>query len=97
MTTIHAEKLAIEQRIQAIMDRPYHRLVHGEPVDGYLAQVLEFPGCITAGVTPLDAMQNLAEAMAGWLESALMHGDPIPEPACGVRLLEPQLVADGPG
>ena len=78
---------AQEATIQAILARPYHRVITGEPVEGYLGEVPEFPGCYTAGETPEEALRNLDEAMAVWIESALAHGDPIPEPAMGrVRL-----------
>ncbi|MCZ2112032.1 MAG: type II toxin-antitoxin system HicB family antitoxin [Dehalococcoidia bacterium] len=72
-----------EATIQATIRRPYHRVIRGEPVEGYLGEVLEFPGCFTAGETPEEALRNLDEAMAVWIESALAHGDPIPEPAAG--------------
>jgi antitoxin HicB len=78
---------ALEAQVQAILRRPYHRVITGEPVEGYLGEVPELPGCLTAGETPEEAVRNLEEAMAVWIESALAHGDPIPEPAAGpVRL-----------
>ncbi|MBA4179363.1 MAG: hypothetical protein C0506_02135 [Anaerolinea sp.] len=56
-------------------------------VEGYLGEVPELPGCVTAGETAEEALVNLDEAMAVWIESALVHGDPIPEPVAGpVRL-----------
>jgi len=76
-----------DQRVSEILQRPYHRVIKGEPIEGYLGEVLELPGCLTAGETPEEALRNLDEAMAVWIESALVHGDPIPEPATGpVRL-----------
>jgi antitoxin HicB len=82
MTT--AERDAeIERRLKL----PYHRVIHGEPVEGYLGEVLELPGCLTAGDTPEEALANLEEAMAGWFESCLLDGVAIPEPSAGpVRL-----------
>lgn len=78
---------ALEAQVQAILRRPYHRVITGEPVEGYLGEVPELPGCVTAGETAEEALGNLDEAMAVWIESALAHGDPIPEPAEGpVRL-----------
>lgn len=77
----------LEAQVQATIRRPYHRVITGEPGEGYLGEVPELPGCFTAGETPEEAIQNLDEAMAVWVESALAHGDPIPEPATGaVRL-----------
>ena len=76
MTTDERER-EIERR--SLM--PYHRVVTGDPIDGYVASIVEFPGCLTDGGTPAEALSSLDEAMAGWLESCLKHGDPIPEPA----------------
>ncbi len=74
---------ALEAQIHSIIRRPYHRLITGEPQEGYLGEVLELPGCVTAGETPEEALRNLDEAMVVWIESALVHGDRIPEPASG--------------
>jgi predicted RNase H-like HicB family nuclease len=70
-----------EIEIQRRMHMPYHRVVRGDPADGYVASIVEFEGCLTDGDTPSEALSNLDEAMAGWLESCLLHGDPIPSPA----------------
>ena len=74
---------SLEAQVQAILRRPYHRVITGEPVEGYLGEVPELPGCVTAGETPEEALSNLDEAMAVWIESALVHGDPIPGPVAG--------------
>ena len=77
----------LEAQVQAIIRRPYHRVITGEPREGHLTEVPELPGCFTAGETPEEAIRNLDEAMAVWVESALVHGDPIQEPATGpIRL-----------
>ena len=74
-----------EAEIQRRFAMAYHRLISGEPSEGYLGEVLEFPGCLTAGDTPQEALANLEEAMTGWIESCLMVDLPIPEPG-SVRL-----------
>ncbi len=74
-----------ENEIRRRLGMPYHRVIHGDPVDGYLGQVAELPGCYTAGATPEEALANLDEAMAAWIESSLLSGDPIPEPAKSVQ------------
>jgi antitoxin HicB len=47
---------------------------------GYLAEVLELPGCVTDGETPEDAYHNLEEAMSGWIRASLDTNRPIPDP-----------------
>lgn len=51
---------------------------------GYLAEVLELPGCVTDGDTPEEAYRNLEEAMAGWIKASLDTNRPIPDPV-GIR------------
>jgi antitoxin HicB len=70
-----------EAEIQRRLRMPYHRVISGEPVEGYLAEVPELPGCLTAGETPEEALHNLDEAMAAWIEAALLTGMSIPGPA----------------
>jgi antitoxin HicB len=70
-----------EAEIQRRLRLPYHRVILGDPVDGYMGEVPELPGCYTGGDTPAEALSNLEEAMAAWIESCLISGDPIPEPA----------------
>ena len=69
-----------ETEIRRRLAMPYHRLGSGEPVEGYLGEVLELPGCLTAGDTPQEALANLDDAMAGWIETCLVDDRPIPEP-----------------
>lgn len=77
----------IETEVQRRLRMPYHRVITGEPVEGYLGEVPELPGCLTAGETPAEALANLDEAIAALLEAALKNSIPIPDPAAGpVRL-----------
>lgn len=69
-----------EAEIQRLMRLPYHRLISGEPREGYLGEVVELSGCLTAGATPQEAVANLDEAMAAWFEAALLTGMQIPQP-----------------
>ena len=50
----------------------------GQP--GYVARVVELPGCITQAdsVEELEAM--IVDAMRAWIGVALDEGQPIPEP-----------------
>lgn len=45
------------------------------------AVIPELPGCVGGGDTMIEALEMLEDAKIGWFESALKHGDPIPEPS----------------
>ena len=47
-------------------------------VSDYHARVMELEGCQSTGSTREEALQNLQEAMAGWVETKLVNGYPIP-------------------
>ncbi len=66
--------------VQAILARPYTRVVtRGE--DGiYTSTVVEIPGVISEGETPAEAFDNLDEAFALVVEIMLDDGDRFPEP-----------------
>jgi predicted RNase H-like HicB family nuclease len=65
------------------MTLPYNRIVQfirDAECDYYFARVLELEGCFSDGKTEQEALENLRESMEGWLEVAVEHNDPIPEP-----------------
>ncbi len=70
----------VAARLREYLERPYRLELRGTPEDGYLAMAPELPGCMTAGETPDEALRLLHDAMAAWLEAAIIAGDPIPEP-----------------
>jgi predicted RNase H-like HicB family nuclease len=37
---------------------------------GYVATVPDLPGCMSDGETPEEALRNVQEAIASWIESA---------------------------
>ncbi|HXF50509.1 MAG TPA: type II toxin-antitoxin system HicB family antitoxin [Dehalococcoidia bacterium] len=55
-----------------------------DPDGGFIAEVLELPGCVSQGETPDEAFDNLNDAMAGYIASLLDRGYSIPEPV-GVK------------
>ncbi len=69
-----------EATLQKYVNRPYARILIREDDGGYGAMVLELPGCYSQGDDAADAMANLEEAMALWLEGRIEDGRPIPEP-----------------
>ncbi len=57
------------------------RIVIEQDEDGkFIASCPTLPGCWSQGDTRDEARQNIAEAMAGYLDSLKKHGDPIPPP-----------------
>jgi antitoxin HicB len=45
---------------------------------GYIAKVLDLPGCIADGETPEKASQEVLSAIDSWIKTAKEFGDLIP-------------------
>lgn len=73
----------IEAKARAIMQRPYQKVISGDTDEGYLIEVPDLPGCMTAGETVAEAVALLDEAMLLWIAAALEEGLAIPEPSAG--------------
>lgn len=54
--------------------------MNDESGEYYVARILELDGCMSHGDTPQEAREGIREAMSGYLETKLAHGDFIPEP-----------------
>lgn len=59
--------------------------VHIEPLSeedggGYIATVPDLPGCMSDGDTEHEALDNVQQAIADWIECAQRLGRPIPHP-----------------
>jgi predicted RNase H-like HicB family nuclease len=48
---------------------------------GYLATVPDLPGCVSDGDTPEEALKNVREAIASWIEAAKEWKVEIPQPS----------------
>lgn len=48
---------------------------------GYLAWVPDLPGCMSDGDSEIEAVQNVRQAIAEWIEEAKRLGTPIPAPS----------------
>ncbi len=48
---------------------------------GFLATVPDLPGCMTDGETPEEAITNIQDAIAVWVEAARDLGHEIPKPS----------------
>ena len=77
------EAIAADKNLEYYLKLPYPvQLTHQrEDADEYwLAQILDLPGCMSDGVTPDEAMENLEEAKQLWIETQLEDGFEVPEP-----------------
>ena len=58
-----------------------YRVLIEQDEDGvYVAEVPTLPGCISQGETREEAVENIKEAIAAFLESLEAHDEPIPPP-----------------
>ena len=48
---------------------------------GYLATVPDLPGCMSDGETPEEALKNVQEAIASWIEAAKGWKMDVPQPS----------------
>jgi predicted RNase H-like HicB family nuclease len=56
-----------------------YRVVIEQDEDGaYVVEVPALPGCISQGSTRAEAIDNIKEAITGYLESLQAHGEPVP-------------------
>ena len=57
------------------------RVLIEQDEDGmYIANCPSMPGCISQGSTRKEALENIEDAMNGYLESLKKHQEPIPPP-----------------
>ena len=56
-----------------------YRVALEQDEDGiYVAECPALPGCVSQGNTREEALANIKDAMAGYLESLRLHHEPIP-------------------
>lgn len=59
----------------------YPITLYPEPEGGYTVAILDLPGCLSQGDTLEEAINNITEAKAAWIETVWDCGDEIPLPA----------------
>ena len=58
-----------------------YRIIIEEDEDGaFVAECPSLPGCISQGETRKEAVDNIQDAIRGYLESLQKHNEPIPPP-----------------
>ncbi len=59
----------------------YHiNIFYSEEDEGYIADIPDLPHCCAFGATPDEALQEVMQAKAAWLEAARTTAKPIPRP-----------------
>lgn len=48
---------------------------------GFVASVPDLPGCMSDGETPEEALANVQDAVAAWIEEARSLGRSVPAPS----------------
>jgi antitoxin HicB len=67
--------------LQKYLEQPYTVLLRRDKDGDYVAKISELPGCSAHGKTSGEALENLEEAKALWIEDCLETGDSVPLPA----------------
>jgi predicted HicB family RNase H-like nuclease len=62
------------------LKKPYGRVVVPESDGTFRAEIVEFPGCIAVGETSAEALSNLEDVAASWLQAVLSKGQRVPPP-----------------
>ena len=62
------------------LSKNYVRRLEPDEGGGYVASILEFPGCIAEGESADEALENLRNAAESWIEVALSEGQYIRDP-----------------
>ena len=58
-----------------------YRVLIEQDEDGmYVAEVPALPGCVSQGKNRREAIENIKEAIAAYLESLAAHNEPVPPP-----------------
>ena len=66
-------------------ERPHYKIII-EPLPeeeggGFLATVPDLPGCMSDGETEFEAVQNVQDAIACWIEAAEENDRAVPPPS----------------
>ena len=61
----------------------YTVVLEEEPDGGYVVNVPALPGCVSQGDTRAEALVNIREAIALYIEDCRGAGDPVPKAGNG--------------
>jgi antitoxin HicB len=70
------------EAIEKILARPYCYIILPDDSFGlYSGFIPDFPGCVSAGETPEEALTGLFDSARSWLAVVLERGQEVPEAA----------------
>jgi antitoxin HicB len=69
------------------MKTVYKCIFEEQPNGGYSVSVPSLPGCFSEGDTYEEALANVKEAIAAWIEVSREFGDEIPPPDALVEMV----------
>lgn len=78
---------SVESGLERSMRVKYRVLIEEDEDGVFVAEVPALPGCVSQGDTRAEALQNVREAIEGYLESLKAHDEPIP-PAIEEELVD---------
>ena len=55
--------------------------------DYWVVECPSLPGCVSQGKTKAEAINNIREAIRGWIETAEAHGQPVPEETFDLQII----------
>jgi antitoxin HicB len=58
----------------------YRILIEQDEDGAFVAECPSLPGCVSQGMTRREAVENIQDAIQGYLESLKKHAEPIPPP-----------------
>ncbi len=67
--------------LEKYIELPYTVLLRRDDEGDFVGKIVELPGCSAHGKTREEALENLDEAKALWIQDCLENGDPVPMPA----------------
>lgn len=70
----------MSKSVAEYLKMPYERVVIPQESGRFYAKITEFQGCFTNGETAQEALANLEETAAIWIEEELKKGNEIPRP-----------------
>ncbi len=69
----------VDKDLEYYMSLPYDIIIKRSN-GGWFARIPDLPGCMTSADTFEELAPMIEDAMRGYIEVSLEHGDPVPEP-----------------